>query len=41
VGDKLVEVNVESPGGLQSVEHFTGIDFAPAIVEALVERASK
>lgn len=41
VGDKLVEVNVESPGGLQSVEHFTGVDFAPLIVETLVERAAR
>jgi glutathione synthase len=41
VDDKLVEVNVQSPGGLGGVEAFTGIDFAPIIIEALVERASK
>ena len=41
VGDKLVEVNVESPGGLQSVEHFTGVDFAPIIVEALERRVQQ
>lgn len=40
VGDKVVEANVETPGGLESVERFTGIDFAPVIIEALVERAS-
>ena len=39
VGDKLVEVNVETPGGLDSVERFTGIDFAPVVIEALGRRA--
>jgi glutathione synthase len=39
VGDKVVEINVESAGGLQSVEHFTGIDFAPKIIHALEDRA--
>ncbi|MDQ3987392.1 MAG: glutathione synthase [Actinomycetota bacterium] len=38
VGDKVVEINAESPGGLQSVEHFTGIDFGPHIIEALEKR---
>jgi glutathione synthase len=35
VGGKVVEINPESPGGFQSVEHFTGIDFSPAIIDAL------
>jgi glutathione synthase len=39
VGDKVVEINAESPGGLQSVEHFTEIDFAPQVIEALEQRA--
>ena len=39
IGDKLVEVNVETPGGLDSVERFTGIDFAPVIIAALGRRA--
>ena len=38
VGDKVIEINVESPGGLQSVQHFTAVDFSDAIVEALEER---
>ena len=38
VGDKVIEINVESAGGLQSVQHFTGVDFSDAIVEALEER---
>lgn len=41
IGSKVVEINAESAGGLQSVEHFTGIDFAPAIIDALVERATR
>ena len=35
VGDKVVEINAESPGGLQSAEHFTGVDFGPPVIEAL------
>jgi glutathione synthase len=41
VGDQVVEINAESPGGLQSVEYFTGIDFAPQVIEALERRARK
>ena len=40
IGDKVVEINAESPGGLQSVEHFTGIDFGVTVCEALEKRAS-
>lgn len=35
VGDKLMEVNVFSPGGLHSLHTLTGVDFAPPIIEAL------
>jgi glutathione synthase len=38
VGDKVVEINAESPGGLQSAEHFTGVDFGPSVIEALETR---
>jgi glutathione synthase len=38
IGDKVVEINAESPGGLQSVEHFTGIDFGITVCEALERR---
>jgi glutathione synthase len=41
IGDKVVEVNAESPGGLQSVEHFTGIDFGVPICRALEQRVGK
>lgn len=39
VGNKVVEINVESAGGLQSTEHLTGVDFGPDIIEALERRA--
>lgn len=35
VGDKLMEVNVFSPGGLGSCESLYGVDFAPHIIESL------
>ena len=35
VGDKLMEVNVFSPGGLGSCQSLYGVDFAPAIIEDL------
>jgi glutathione synthase len=38
IGEVVVEINAESPGGLQSVEHFTGIDFGLTICEALERR---
>ena len=40
IGDKVVEINAESPGGLQSVEHFTGIDFGLTISDALEARVA-
>lgn len=35
VKDKIIEINVFTPGGLGSAEKFTGIDFAPLIIENL------
>jgi glutathione synthase len=37
VGDKLMEINVFSPGGLGSAEKFEKVDFAAALIAA-VER---
>jgi glutathione synthase len=34
-GDKLMEINVFSPGGLAGSAHFTGVDFASMVIEAL------
>jgi glutathione synthase len=41
IGNKVVEINAESPGGLQSVEHFSGIDFGLPICRALERRVSE
>lgn len=35
VGDKLMEINVFSPGGLGSAQQFEGVNFAVAVVESL------
>jgi glutathione synthase len=40
IGSKVVEINAESPGGLQSVEHFTGIDFGPHVIERLEKKTA-
>jgi glutathione synthase len=34
-GDKLMEINVFSPGGLAGSRHFTGVDFASIVIAAL------
>jgi glutathione synthase len=38
IGDKVVEINAESAGGLQSAQHLTGVDFAPEVIKALEAR---
>ena len=38
IGDKVIEINAESPGGLQSAEYFTKHDFGLTICEALERR---
>jgi glutathione synthase len=35
VGDKMLEVNVFSPGGLGSAEKVTGTDFTQAVIDSL------
>ncbi|AKT50751.1 glutathione synthetase [Arsenicicoccus sp. oral taxon 190] len=40
VGDKLMEVNVFSPGGLGSCEALHGVDFVPAIIGALEHKVA-
>ena len=39
VGDKLMEVNVFSPGGLGSCEALYDVDFTPAVIEDLERKA--
>ena len=40
VGDRILEINVFSPGGLGSVESLTGVDFNEIVVAALEEKVS-
>ena len=40
VGDKLMEVNVFSPGGLGSCQALYDTDFAPAIIQDLERKAA-
>ena len=40
IGDKVVEINAESPGGMQSVERLYEIDVCPTVIEALERRAA-
>ncbi len=39
IGDKVVEINAESPGGMQAVERLYEVDVCPTIIEALERRA--
>lgn len=38
IGNKVVEINAESPGGMQSVERLYEIDVCPTVIEALERR---
>ena len=38
VGDKLMEINVFSPGGLGSAQKFAKINFATHVIEALARK---
>lgn len=38
-GDKLMEINVFSPGGLGSVKKLLRVDFCPVVIEALERKA--
>lgn len=40
VGDKLMEINVFSPGGLGSAERFEKVDFTNAVIDALERKVS-
>jgi glutathione synthase len=39
IGDKVVEINTESPGGMQSVERLYDIDVCPTVIEGLERHA--
>lgn len=40
VGDKLMEINVFSPGGLGSAQKFEGVNFSHAVIEALEKKVA-
>ena len=40
IGGKVVEINAESPGGLQSVERLNDVDVGPAVIDALERRVA-
>ena len=40
VGDKLMEINVFSPGGLGSAQRFEKVDFSNAVLDALERKVS-
>jgi glutathione synthase len=40
VGNKLMEINVFSPGGLGSAEEFEGVNFARGVIEALERKVA-
>ena len=39
IGDKVLEINAESPGGMQAVERLYEVDVCPTIIDALERRA--
>jgi glutathione synthase len=39
IGGKVLEINAESPGGMQAVERLYEVDVCPAVIEALARRA--
>ena len=41
VGDKLMEINVFSPGGLKSAEAFTGIKFSQLVIQDLERKVNQ
>jgi glutathione synthase/RimK-type ligase-like ATP-grasp enzyme len=40
VGDRLLEVNAWSPGGLTDAGRFQGVDFTGAVIDALEQAAT-
>jgi glutathione synthase len=39
IGDKVIEINTESPGGLQAIERLYGVDVCPVVIDALESRS--
>jgi glutathione synthase len=41
VGDKIMEINVQSPGGIDSAEQLEGVDFTTEIIRALERKVAE
>ncbi|GAB3921308.1 glutathione synthase [Kribbella albertanoniae] len=41
IGSKVVEINAESPGGVQSIERLYGVDICPTVIDALERRTNR
>ena len=41
IGDKVVEINAESPGGFQSIERLYDMDIGSTVIQALERRAMR
>jgi glutathione synthase len=41
IGDRVVEINVFSPGALIATQHVTHVDFGPRVIEALERKLEK
>lgn len=41
IGDKVIEINAESPGGLQALERLYEMDISPVVIEALECRTQR
>ncbi|RMG27533.1 MAG: glutathione synthase [Gammaproteobacteria bacterium] len=40
VGDRVMEINVQTPGGLPAAEHFEGVDFTAALLDAIERKVA-
>ncbi|HHH46000.1 MAG TPA: glutathione synthase [Thiotrichales bacterium] len=40
VGDRIMEVNVQTPGGLPAAEHFEGVNFTAALLDAIERKVA-
>ncbi|MCA1709026.1 MAG: hypothetical protein LC808_39420 [Actinobacteria bacterium] len=41
IGNKVIEINAESAGGMQAVERFSKMDYTPKIIERLEEAVTR
>jgi glutathione synthase len=41
VGEKIMEINVQSPGGLDNADELEGVDFTRKIIDALERKVAE